>query len=244
MPSLARVLESAEGRVERLPLLTLVAAPDAAGVARTLDAAGFDSHARVVARTVACLPEIRGLARRRRICGDCRLIVLVATDDASPDLQCRLVTTIDRSVRTTRFACVARRLTALNAQLRSRGVVATVPRRLGASGAAVERPEPAATEPDAAAVDALYDRAVAAGRSGKRVDVAMRAVAKKAGELAILHRDAAVVIRAFARAALRRGRVDIAGVAAHYAHELARAPQHELTCIQAFVIELVALADG
>ena len=59
MPSLARVLESAEERVERLLLLTLVAAPDAAGVTQALDAAGFDSHARVVARTVACLPEIR-----------------------------------------------------------------------------------------------------------------------------------------------------------------------------------------
>ena len=110
MPSLARVLESAEERVERLLLLTLVAAPDAAGVTQALDAAGFDSHARVVARTVACLPEIRGLARRRRICGDCRLVVLEAVEDASSDLQCRLVTTIDRSVRTTRFVCVARRI--------------------------------------------------------------------------------------------------------------------------------------
>lgn len=110
MPSLARVLESAEERVERLLLLTLVAAPDAAGVTQALDAAGFDPHARVVARTVACLPEIPGLARRRRICGDCRLVVLEAVEDASSDLQCRLVTTIDRSVRTTRFVCVARRI--------------------------------------------------------------------------------------------------------------------------------------
>lgn len=238
MPCLSDVLHVAGGVFEHLPVITAVVTTRSDAVPALLSAHGYAAHTVVPLTAVTDLLAVRALTSKRRICGDCRLIVLDGTSAAPQDVQRRLVAAIDRAVGTSRFVCVVPRISQLIPKLRSRAVVVrpwhtAPPRKTVPQGAALQR-----------GARKAYASLAAAGASQRRLDIAVRAALKRLGELAIATASVGLVLRAVARAALDSGDAAAGArtlrLATTCAHSAARAPQNELVCLHAFLIELVA----
>lgn len=243
MPCLSDVLRAAGGVFDHLPPVVVVVTPDdEASVAASLAAAPggyYASHA-VVGAGAASLPRLRSLTSKRRICGDARLVLLQGVSRQRLDQQRRLVAALDRAANTSRFVCATPRLALLHTQLRSRAVVVRLPRSDVPAATAAAGAGRAGSTPLDRAVAKVHASLAKARASNRRVDTATRAAVKRAGGLAVEAADVGVVFRAFARAALAAGDAAAASLAARYAHDAARAPQHEMTCLHAFVIEFLA----
>lgn len=230
MIDLQHICSAADGCAEHLPL-HIVTTKSITNVRRTLHTAGFPEFAEMDIHTVAEMKCVHEQIRRRCVhTGDCRIIILTNIDRLSEKRRARLVRILDLSWNTSRFILIVDRAgpSTLGPRLWSRALIVrsdSTARSSSSLGKSILR---------------MYDRIVAAGRSGTRLDMKMRHIVKKTAELAVQERSVNRIFEELGRAAVVRGYVPGLSVATYYAHQAAQSPGREFVALQSCIIELVA----
>lgn len=240
MPLISRFLQTLPvKRAEALPSVLVVTSNAAlddescSHIKGVFDMNGIRVDLCIRIRLESDLQLIAKRARSRHVDShDHRVFVLGGVESTARPVLSALVSLVDKTVCTSRYVIVVPSADVVDARLRSRGILVTVPPSSDKSQRLCRLES---------CVHGLYDKIRVSARKRRRLDVTSRSTLNcLVNTLIDLDLRVQDVYRSFGRHGARCGDLWVVRIAASYAHRSLLSPQNELIVLQAFVLEMQA----